>query len=89
MKKIAISSARNKDIQHEIALILHAMSMMNMATLSWIVHIGYLLQEPQQLITNPNLLEVTMLDQVQGTTVKTGTGEVNPDHDLIFTGSAA
>ena len=58
---------------------------MNMVTLSWIVHTGYLLQEPQQLITNPNLTEATMPDQVQGTTVKTGTGKIDPDHNLIFT----
>ena len=30
-----------------------------------------------------------MLDQVQGTTMKTGTGEANPDHNLIFTDIAA
>ena len=58
---------------------------MNMVTLSWIVHTGYLLQEPQQIITNPNITEATMPDQVQGTTVKTGTGKVDPDHNLIFT----
>ena len=57
---------------------------MNMVTLSWIVHTGYLLQEPKQLITNPNITEATMPDQVQGTTVKTGTGKVDPDHNLIF-----
>ena len=57
---------------------------MSMITLSWIVHTGNLLQEPQQIITNPNLTEAAMPDQVQGTTVKTGTGEVIPDHNLIF-----
>ena len=56
-----------------------------MVTLSWIAHIGYLLQETQQSITNPNLTEAAMPDQVQGTTMKTGTGEVVPDHNLIFT----
>ena len=56
-----------------------------MITLSWIVHTGYLFQEPQQNINNPYLTEATMPDQVQGNTVKTGTGEVIPDHNLIFT----
>ena len=60
-----------------------------MVTLSWIVQTGYLLQEPQQIITNLNLTEATMPDQVQGTTVKTGTGKVNPDHNLIFADIAA
>ena len=45
----------------------------------------YLLQEPQQNITNPDLTEATPLDQAQDTTMKTGTGEVVPDHNLIFT----
>ena len=58
---------------------------MGMVTLSWIIHTGYLLQEPQQIITNPNLTEATTPDQVQGTTVKTGIGKVIPDHNLIFT----
>ena len=40
---------------------------------------------PQQITTNPDLIEATMPDQVQGTTVKTGTGEAIPDHNLIFT----
>ena len=62
---------------------------MNMITLSLIVHTGYLLQEPQQIITNPNLTEATMPDQVQGTTMKTGTGEVDPDNNLIFADIAA
>ena len=56
-----------------------------MVTLSWIVHTGYLLQEHQQIITNANLTEATMPDQVHNTTMKTGTGEVNPDHNLLFT----
>ena len=60
-----------------------------MVTLSWIVCLGYLLQEPQQIITNPNLTEAAMPDQVQGTAVKTGIGEVIPDHNLIFTDIAA
>ena len=62
---------------------------MSMVTLSWIVHTGYLLQEPQQNITNPDLTETTMPDQVQGTTARTVTGEVVPDHNLIFTGITA
>ena len=61
------------------------MSVMNMVTLSWIVHTGYLLQEPQQNITNQILTEATMPDQVQGTTMKTGTGKAVPDHNPIFT----
>ena len=56
-----------------------------MVTLSWIAHTGYLLWEPQQNITNPNPTEATMPDQVQSTTVKTETGELIPDHNLIFT----
>ena len=59
--------------------------MMSMVTLPWIVHIGYLLWEPQQNITNPDLTAATPLDQVQDTTIKTGTGKVIPDHNLIFT----
>ena len=58
-------------------------NVMSMATLSWIVHIGFLLWEPQQNITNPDLTEATSIDQVPGTTMKTGTGEVIPDHNLI------
>ena len=53
-----------------------------MVTLSWIVHTRHLLQEPQQLTTNPT--EVTMPDQVQDTIIKTVTGKANPDHSLIF-----
>ena len=56
-----------------------------MVTLSWIVHTGYLLWEPQQNITYTDLTVATPLDQVQDTTVNTGTGEVLLDHDLIFT----
>ena len=73
----------------QIALILDASNVMNMVTLSWIVHTGYLLQESQQLISNPNLTEATMPDQVQGTTVKTGTSKVDPYHNLIFADIAA
>ena len=58
-----------------------------MATLSWIVHTRYILQEPQQLTTN--LPEVAMPDQVQDTTVKTETGKADPDHNLIFEDIAA
>ena len=60
-----------------------------MVTLSWIAQTGYLLQEPQQNITNPNLPEATMPDQVHDTTMKTGTGEVDPDCNLIFVDIAA
>ena len=52
----------------QISLILDAMSVMNMVTLSWTVHTEYLLQELQQLTTN--LTEVTMPDQVWDTTIK-------------------
>ena len=62
---------------------------MSVVTLSWIVHTEFLLWEPQQNINNPILTEATMPDQVQGTTVKTGTGKVIPDHSLIFTDIAA
>ena len=55
---------------------------MNLVTLSWIVHTRYLLQEPQQLITN--LPEVTMPDQVQDTIMKIETGKVGPDCNFIF-----
>ena len=60
-------------------------NVMSMVTLSWIVHIGYLLWEPQQNITNPDLTEATPTDQDQDTTMMTGTGEVIPGHNLIFT----
>ena len=56
---------------------------MSMVTLSWIANLGYLLWEPQQNITNADFTEDTMPDQVQGTTVNTGTSEVIPDHNLI------
>ena len=55
---------------------------MNMVTLAWIVHTRYLLQEPQQFITN--LPEDAMPDLVQDTTVKKETGKAYPDHNLIF-----
>ena len=57
--------------------------------MSWITYTGYLLWEPQQNITNPDLTEATPLDQVQDTAMKTGTGEVVPGHNLIFTVTAA
>ena len=60
-----------------------------MVTLSWIDHTGYLLQEPQQIITNPNLPEAVMPDQVHYATMKTGTGKVDLDHNLIFADIAA
>ena len=72
MMKIAVFSARNKDIKQEIALTLDASNVMSMVTLSWITHIGYLLHEPQQNITNPDLTEAAPLDQVQDTTMKIG-----------------
>ena len=53
-----------------------------MVTLSWIAQTRYLLQEPQQFITN--LPEVTMPDLLQDTSMKKETGKVNPDHNLIF-----
>ena len=57
---------------------------MSMVTLSWTACTGYLLQEPQQNTTNPDLIEATLLDQVQDTTMKIGTGKVIPDHNPIF-----
>ena len=65
------------------------MSVRSIVTSSWIVHTVYLLWEPQQNITKPDLTENTMPDQVQGTTMKTRTGEVIPDHKLICTDIAA
>ena len=64
----------------EIVLTLDALNVMSMVTLSWIVHIGYLLQECQQNITNPDLTEAAPLDEVQDTTMKIGTGKVIPNH---------
>ena len=58
---------------------------MSMVTLSWIVHTGYLLWEPQQNTTNPDHTEAAMPGQVQDTTMKTGTGKVIPGHNHIFT----
>ena len=57
--------------------------------MSWIAHMGYLLWEPQQNFTNPYLTDATPPDQVKDTTVKTGTGEVIPGQNLIFTDIAA
>ena len=51
------------------------MSAMNIVTLSWIVHTRYLLQEPQQFITN--LPEVAKPGKVQDTTIKTDTGKAD------------
>ena len=39
-----------------------------MVTLLWIALTGYLLQKPQQIITNPNLTEAAMPDQVHSIT---------------------
>ena len=85
--KIAISSVRNQDISHEIALTLGAMSATNMVTLSWTAYTEYLLQEFQQHIKNHT--RVTMLDQVQGTTMKIVTDEANPEHNFILGDIAA
>ena len=52
MKKTAVSSVKNQDILHKIALTSGAMSVMNMVMLSWTVHTEYLLQKLQQHITN-------------------------------------
>ena len=62
---------------------------MSIVTLSWIVHTGYLLQEPQQNTTNPDHTEAILPGQVQDTTMKTGTDEVIPGHNHIFTDTAA
>ena len=72
---------------HETALILNAMSVMNMVTVSWTVHTRYLLQDLQQLTTN--LTEVTMPDSVQNTTVKIETGEADSDHSLTVDDTAS
>ena len=87
MKRITVSSVRNKDIYHAMALILDASSVTNMVTLLWIVHMRYLLQKLQQFITH--LPEVTMPGQVQDTTVKTETGKADQDHNLIFKDTTA
>ena len=57
---------------------------MSMVILSWIANTGYLLQEPQQNITNLYHTEGTLPAQVQGTTMKTGTGEVILGHNHIL-----
>ena len=62
---------------------------MNMVTLSWTAHTGYLLWKPQQNTTNPDCTEAAPPGQAQDTTVKTGTGRVIPDHNHIFTDIAA
>ena len=62
---------------------------MSMVTLSWFGHTGYLLWEPQQKTTNPDLTEAVLLDQVQDITMKIATGKVIPNHSLIFTGITA
>ena len=48
---ITVSCVRNQDILHEIVLVLDAMSVTDMVTLSWTFHTEYLLQELQQLTT--------------------------------------
>ena len=82
MKKVSVSSVKNWDILHDIALTLGAMSVKNMVTLSWTVHTKYILQELQQHITNHT--RVTMADQVWGITMKIETGEANLDHSPTF-----
>ena len=62
---------------------------MSMVILSWIVHTGYLLWEPQQSTTNPDHTKATTPGQVPDTTMKTGTGEVIAGHSHIFTDIAA
>ena len=71
----------------KLPLTLDAMSAVHMVTLSWTVQKRYLLQEPKQLTTS--FTEVTMADQTWGTTMKTETGEADPDHNLIFEDIAA
>ena len=78
MKRIAVSSVRNQNISHIIALTLDDMSVMNMAILSWTVHTEYLLQKLQQHTTNNP--KVNMPDWVQGTTMKIETVKANPGH---------
>ena len=60
-----------------------------MDTLSWTVHTGYLLQEPQQSTTNLDHPKAAMPGEVADTTMKTGTGKVIPGHNHIFTDNAA
>ena len=60
--KIAVSSVKNQNMSHEVALTLGAMSVMNMVELSWIASTEYLLQELWQHITKHT--RVTMPDQV-------------------------
>ena len=43
---------------------------MSMVTLSWTIHTGHILQEPQQSTTNPDHTKATMPGQVPDTTVK-------------------
>ena len=78
MMRIIVSSVRN-----------NASNVMSMVTLSWAAQTGCLLWEPQQNITNPDLTDADPIGQVQDTTMKTRTGEVIPDHNLIFTDIAA
>ena len=47
MKRTAVSSVRNQNILHDIALTLGAMNPMNVVTMSWTVHTQYHLQELQ------------------------------------------
>ena len=76
--------ARNKDSKHEIALALGVLNVVSMATSSWIIHTGYLLQDPQQNITNPGLTEAALIDLVQNTTMRTGTGKGIPYYNHIL-----
>ena len=67
---------------YDIILTLDAMNVMNMATLSWTVHIEYHLQELQWHTTNHT--KVTMSDQVQDTTMMIDTGKADPYHSSTF-----
>ena len=62
---------------------------MSMVTLYWIVHMGYLLWEHEQSTTNPNHTKATMQGQAPDTVAKTGTGDVIPGHNHIFTDTIA
>ena len=61
--------------------------MMSMVTLSWIVHTGYLLQEPGQSTTSPDHTKAAMPGQ--DTPIETGTGKVIQGQSHIFTNIVA
>ena len=81
-KKIAVSSVKNQDISHDIALTLGSTHVSYVVTSSWTIHTEYLLQDLRQLTTNN--MEVTMPDQVWGTTMKIEKDKVDPDHILTM-----